>query len=123
MLVQKGPQLGGIEPVYPRAAQDDNVETTDFILMEPETLPDLPLDAVADRGPLRVLLGDGQSDARVAKAVGPGKEQQVRTTYPAGAAEYALKLNRSQQPQTPRKRRLRPIRASATGLPEQSAGA
>ena len=64
--------------------QYDHVKASDYILMQTETLSDLPLDQVATDSPFDMFSRDRQTQARVAKFIGSCQYDQIAAANLAG---------------------------------------
>jgi len=82
--VDQGTQFVSLQLVDTWFDQYDHVKASDYILMQAETLSDLPLDQVAADSPFDMFSGDRQTQARMAKFIGSCQHGHIASANLAG---------------------------------------
>ena len=111
------------------ARQDNDVQTRQFVLVLPETLPHPPLYAVAGHSTAQMLLGNAQAQTGEGQSTGPPQHKELAVAGAGGVREDPLELRGFQQPLAPAKRtrggsRRTPLALSGTaqGSPLRRSG-
>lgn len=75
------------------ASQDDNIQITQFRLVQPEGISSNAFDSIAINGTADTFLGNHQAQSRLIRGVCLGQQQYIRPgSLAGGTIEYVLEL-------------------------------